>query len=171
MIPHQMIPDPKVSVPMVSDWGMAIGPLKLDAAGLLSPASPASFPAFCVRWRNRTVHARLVTQAGADDSGRLEFSGLLGRVPSTAGPASHAAQRDSALTLLRRLPNLVPAGWTISLSADHTVLFAITTPVDLPISAVSLISKVTLFLLALTPYLDVLDKEGVTFAATGMAKT
>ncbi len=149
---------------------MPIGPFKLDAQGLLTPATVDSFPGFKVRWRERTVHARMVKDTDTATVGRLEFSGILGRVPSTAKSPPHLKQRDSALSVLRTLPALMPPGWAINLSPDHSVILVITTPLDLPTSAVSLITKVTLFLLALSPYLNVLDEEGVSFAA-GMAKT
>jgi hypothetical protein len=147
-----------------------IGPFRVDDNGLLRPASASSFPAFRVRWRTRMVHTRMLPANGCEDKGHLEFTSRLGRIPSTA-ERGRPARGDQALVMLRHLPALLPQGWSMELSPDHSVLVASTTPIQLPISAVALVSKVTLFLLTLAPYLDVLDAEGVTFAAGGTVNT
>lgn len=146
-----------------------LGPFTIDDNGLLRPSSANSFPAFRVLWRQRTMHTRLLHSHEAQNSGHLEFSGRLGRVPSTAGPAAAENQRTGALGLMRALPSVLPSGWEMNLSADHSVLVATTTPITLPISAISLVTKVTQFLLALAPYLDLLDAEGVTARGTTFA--
>jgi len=157
----------------VSNPDLPLGPFTIDRSGLLLPTSASSFPAFHVRWRQRTMHTRLVHEEGCEQAGMLEFSSVLGRVPSTAARPPSNSRRARALALLRTLPGLVPHGWKLDVSADHSVLVATTTPIVLPISAVLLVTKVTLFLLALGPYLDVLDAEGVTFigAGAGMVNT
>lgn len=159
---------------MMATMELPLGPFTIDQNGLLRPNATAGFPAFRVNWRTRTVHTRLVPATDAQDCGHLEFSGRMGRVPSTAGehgPAMGQTRRDNALGMMCHLPHLVPNGWVLNLSPDHSVTVATTTPITLPISAVSLISKLTQFLLALAPYLDVLEAEGVTPAAGGIVKT
>jgi hypothetical protein len=76
---------------------------------------------------------------------------------------------------------LVPQRWRLRLSADHSVLMEAIAPLVLPVSAIALVTEITLFLLTLTPYLEVLDAEGVEFsglefagaelATVGMANT
>ncbi len=140
---------------------MSLGPFTVDHQGLVQPAAPELFPSFSVSWRQRQVKARLIDRQDADETGHLEFTSKLGRIPSTAAPPERACQRDEALRLLSTLPGLVPEGWAMRLSPDHSVVFATTTSVRFPISAVSLITLVTEQLLALAPYLDVLDEAGV----------
>jgi hypothetical protein len=150
---------------------MSLGPFTVDRHGLLQPASPERFPSFSVRWRNRLVKARLVDRQEGGESGRLEFSSHLGRIPSTAAAPERAGQRDGALSLLRALPSMLPQGWAMHLSPDHSVVFATTSAVQFPISAVSLVSLVTDQLLALTPYLEALDEVGIDGPVLGMVNT
>ncbi len=140
---------------------MTLGPFSVDRNGLLQPASPEHFPSFSVRWRGRQLHARLIDRHGGGSDGELEFTSQLGRVPSSAAPPNRAGQRETTLSLLRTLPSLAPPNWVIRLSADHSVTFATTTTVPFPTSAVSLIGLVTEQLLALAPYLGVLDEAGL----------
>jgi len=156
---------------MIPEHGMSLGPFTVDWRGLVQPASPERFPAFSVRWRRRVVQARLVDSQSGEDTGRLEFTGHLGRIPSTGASPERSAQRETALGLLRALPSLVPQGWGMRLSPDHSVIFTTTTSVHFPISAVSLISLVAEQLVALTPYLDVLEEVGVDGPGWGMANT
>ncbi len=156
--------------------GMTLGPFTVDRRGLLSPASPESFPAFAVRWRDLLVRARMVRLDAGSGTGTLEFSTRLGRVPSTAGPdttgsASRPVRRGAVLAMLRGLPSLVPPLWRLRLSADHTVLMEATAPLTLPVSATALVTEITLFLLALAPYLEVMDTEGVDFTGPSLAGT
>jgi hypothetical protein len=147
------------------------GPFKLDPTGLLSPMSPASFPRFYVSWRKRLVQARM-RQEDTDDSteGTLELATSVGRVPSTGKPPGDPPKRDAALAMLRQLPALLPAGWRLTLAADHSVLIQTEVVIVLPISAISLVTQMSLFLLSLGPYLDALDEGGMGFMA-GTAKT
>jgi hypothetical protein len=101
-------------------------------------------------------------------SGTLDLIARLGRVPSTASQATGPAHRSASLAALRRLPRLMPKGWRLQLLADHSVLVETELPLTLPVSAVGLVTELTMFLLTLTHYLEVLDAEGVS---AGMAKT
>ncbi len=156
---------------MIPEQGMSLGPFTVDRHGQVQPASPERFPAFSVRWRRRLLKARLVHRQDEHDGGGLEFTSQLGRIPSTAAPPDRAGQRDGALKLLRQLPSLVPKGWAMHLSPDHSVVFATTSPVHFPISAVALISLVAEQLLALSPYLDVLDEAGIDDPGLGIVNT
>ena len=110
-------------------------------------------------------------QPNPDDAshGTLEIIAHLGRVPST-GKLSQPAKRDLALGLLRNLPKLVPSGWKLRLAADHSAVMEAQAVLILPISAISLVTQVSLFLLSLNPYLDALDEGGVGPIA-GIANT
>jgi hypothetical protein len=143
---------------------ITLGPFRVDQQGLLSPADPASFPRFAVRWRDRLVQAHM-------RHGTLDLSSRIGRVPSTAGPTPSAANRATILDVLHQLPRLLPTGWRMRLMPDHSVLVEAQTELILPVSAISLVTEMSLFLLSLTPYLDVLDAEGFGATADGIENT
>jgi hypothetical protein len=86
---------------------------------------------------------------------------MLGRVPSTASVVE-GALRPRSFALLHWMPRSVPQDWHLHLLADHRVRLHTETPVALPITAAGLLGEITLFLLALRPYLDLLDETGVT---------
>ena len=50
------------------------------------------------------------------------------------------------------------------LLADHRVWLVLDTPIDLPITAVRLITEITRFTLDLTPYLALMDEIGLTLS-------
>lgn len=156
-----------------SGAAMTLGPFIVDSRGMLSPGSRDSFPAFTVHWRRIAVRARLVL-GPEEDLGdlpdKLEFSARLGRVPSSANTVHNAHQRSSVLHVLRRMHELLPPGWRLLLRADHSVEVAAHAAILTPVSAVHLVTQVTLFLLGLEPYLNVLEEEGIA-AVGGMVKT
>jgi hypothetical protein len=150
----------------------ALGPFKIAPSGLLSPATSALFPSFHVNWRQRAVQARML-QPNPDDEthGTLEIITRAGRIPSTGKPQSAPSdRRDIALGLLRGLSRLVPTGWTLRLAADHAVIMESRIALVLPISAIDLVTEISMFLLALNPYLDALE-DGGAGAVTGIANT
>ena len=151
---------------------MTLGPFIVDSRGMLSPSSKNTFPAFYVLWRKLVVRARLVQQSytDGDNSADLEFTARLGRIPSSAGVPALASLRVGALQVLRRMPALTPPGWRLLLRADHSVEVTTKAEIVLPVSAISLVTEVTVFLLGLTPYLTVLEEEGVTSTAFGKEK-
>ena len=147
---------------MSIDAPFRLGPFVVDGAGRLSPGAAESFPAFSVCWRDRVLHMRRAI------SGSLEVRAVLGRIPSTAGP--DRAWRAEAFSTLRGLPALLPDGWAVSLFADHRVGLELGAGLELPTTATALVTAVTLLLLALAPYLDVLDAAGVAAVpGAGMA--
>ncbi len=156
---------------MIPDRGMSLGPFAVDRHGQLQPATAEHFPSFSVRWRQRLLRARLVHGRTEDGQGHLEFSSKLGRIPSTAAPPERAGQRDNALKLWRALPSLVPKGWTMHLAPDHSVVFATTSALRFPISAIALVTLVAEQLVALQPYLDVLDEAGIEGPGLGTVNT
>jgi hypothetical protein len=141
-----------------------LGPFIVDEAGRVSPGAPDRFPSFSVCWRDRVVHLRLAhAPAPGSAQGSLGVEVVLGRVPSTAdgGAASGAARREDAFAVLRGLPSVVPAGWEVAVLADHRVRLALETGLEVPTRATALVTEVTLLLLELAPYLDVLDEAGI----------
>jgi hypothetical protein len=149
---------------MSFDASFKLGPFVVDAAGRLSPCEAGKAPAFLFRWRTRVVRARL-TQIGVDDGG-LTLQSTLGRVPSTAS-VQDGALRTRSFTLLRRLPRSVPPDWQVCLLADHRLWLETEVRIALPITAAALITEITRFLLALAPYLDLLDEVGLAVPDTG----
>jgi len=64
--------------------------------------------------------------------------------------------------MLRRLLLCLPETWSIRLLPDHQPQLEVETVVGLPITVTNLVTELTLFLLALSPHLDLLDMTGVT---------
>ncbi len=141
---------------------LTLGPFRVGATGTLEPIASDPAPGFTCRWRHRMVYARLLP--GEHAEWRLLLRAPLARVPSSAR-ALDAARRSPSFALLRDLPATLPEGWRIGLAADHRVLLEAECRASLPITATALISQVTTFLLALAPYLDVLDETGLTVPA------
>ena len=142
----------------LNDKPLTLGPFHVGASGALDPISADSAPRFTCRWRDRTVHARMLP--GEQSDWLLRLRAPLTRVPSSAR-ASEAARRLASFALLRDLPATMPHGWRIGLAADHRVVLEAERRAKLPLTATALISEITLFLLALAPYLDVLDEAGL----------
>jgi hypothetical protein len=145
-------------MPLGMTLGSTLGPFRVDAAGGLEPIQSDTEPGFTCRWRGRALYARLLP--GDQSDWRLRLRAPLGRVPSSAR-ALDAALRSPGFTLLRGLPAFLPEGWRIGLAADHRVLLEAERRAPLPITATALIAEITIFLLALSPYLDVLEEAGL----------
>jgi hypothetical protein len=135
-----------------------LGPFTVDSEGRLSPCESEQIPAFLFRWRDRIVRARLAK--ASPEEGRLALQSTLGRVPSTASVPDERL-RARSFTALRWVPRSVPPGWRVLLLADHRVWLETETRIALPITAAALITEITRFLLALGPYLDLLNEEGL----------
>jgi hypothetical protein len=151
-----------------------LGPFTVDEEGLLSPRGPDSFPSFRVHWQGRTVQARLTSPpATLPGEGKLELQARLGRVPSTADadPAQSLVRREKIFTELHDLASELPGEWHLRLAPDHSIRLDRPNPLAMPTSAVQLVTEVTLFLLALGPYLEVLDAAGVDSGAAGKLGT
>jgi hypothetical protein len=138
-----------------------LGPFVVDDAGRLSPGAAERSPTFRVCWRDRVVHVH--PPAPGATQGSPSVQAVLGRIPSTAGPdaATAPARRAEAFAVLHSLRPVLPAGWKISLFADHRVGLELTLGLQMPATAAGLVTAMTLFLLELAPYLDVLEAAGV----------
>jgi hypothetical protein len=134
----------------------SLGPFMVDAEGRLSPG-PERTPGFTVRWRERVLRARLEAPAG------LRMQMALGRVPSSAS-ARAGTLRPQSFALLRGLTRVLPGEWRVRLCADHSVLLETEAAVPLPITPTALVTEITCFLLAMAPYLDLLDEAGIASA-------
>jgi hypothetical protein len=152
-----------------------LGPFTVDAQGGLQPSDPGSFPTFTVRWHDRVVEARMLPHPEADTSqGSLLLTSILGRIPSTARPNDEAEAVESrrrAFGVLRGLPASLPPSWQLALLADHRLDLAATVRISLPVMASDLLTEVTMFLLDLAPYLDLLDESGIFGLAPAGAET
>jgi hypothetical protein len=137
-----------------------LGPFAVDAEGRLSPARQDVSPGFSVKWRGRSVHARLVQTDGRD--GHVYIQSSMGRIPSTA---SDPATRASCFVMLRSVLNALPEAWSVRLLPDHQPQLEVQTVVNLPITVTHLVTELTLFLLVLSPYLDLMDEAGVRIVA------
>ena len=60
--------------------------------------------------------------------------------------------------MVRSLPATLPRAWRLNLLADHRIELASEEPLDLPASAIDLVTLITQFLLALAPYLDLMEE-------------
>jgi hypothetical protein len=155
---------------MSGDAPFRLGPFAVDEAGRLSPAEAADMPAFRLRWRDRAVYVRMAQAPDGSDSGVLALSTILGRVPSTAERAvgqEGAARRRRAFSVMLGLPGLLPDAWSVRLLPDHRVGLEAELRLEMPASAAALLGELSLFLLELAPYLDLLDETGM--GAAGLA--
>lgn len=153
---------------MPFDAPFQLGPFHVGPDGGLSLAGPDRLPRFTIDWRGCRVEARLTVRegngpAGSSTLGDLSLRATVGRVPSTARIAADQAriQRDAVFAALRCLPATLPEGWQASLMADHRVVLLAASRVEMPTTITSLLTDVTQFLLALAPYLDLLEEVGV----------
>lgn len=130
---------------------ITLGPFAVDRDGVLRPRDPAARPALQFAWRGRACAAELV-------GGGLRLVSSAARVPFTAEPG---ADRDRAFAALAELPRRLPQGWKVKLLPDHRVRLEAEAPLDSPPTATSLLSAMVRFALALDPWLDELETEGV----------
>jgi hypothetical protein len=153
---------------MPLDSSLTLGPFIVDADGRLSPCTPDRFPAFSVIWRGHLVQARLAAADG--HAGTLVLQAALGRVPSTGrAEAPGTVPRQIAFATLRALPAALPEGWRLALRPDHRIFAEAQLPIDLPVGAAELLTDLTLFLLRLSPFLDLLE-EGVGVEREAVAR-
>ena len=141
---------------MSSNETFALGPFLVEAGGRLRPARSDQPPGFRVRWRGRVVHA--VVASDGSGNGCLRIQTILGRIPSTAPEPS---SRLASLRTLRGLAEALPDTWTIRLLPDYQPRLDVETEIELPITVTNLVTELTTFLLALSPYLDLMDQAGV----------
>ncbi|HYF08720.1 MAG TPA: hypothetical protein VD970_13935 [Acetobacteraceae bacterium] len=128
-----------------------LGTVRVAPDGTLLPP-PGGAATIGFAWRGRPCRAALTP-------GRLQLSALAGRIPSTAEPGADRARAFAALRALRR-------AWRPSLAPDHTVRVQREVALPDPPTAVSLVTAMVGFVLALDPYL-----EGLGAPGSGTAKT
>jgi hypothetical protein len=68
--------------------------------------------------------------------------------------------------MLRGLLGALPPTWNARLLPDHQPELEVETTVTLPIKVTNLVAELTIFLIILSPYLDLLDRAGVTLVAS-----
>jgi hypothetical protein len=140
----------------------SLGPFSVDAQGRIAPRDGAEMPNFLFRWRDRKVTARLM---GRDGDGSLTISAWLGRMPSSAAQPVSASptndRRRTSFASLRCFLDMLPGDWRVRLLPDHQVRLEAELLLAWPATAVDLLTQLTRFLLALAPYLDLLDEEDV----------
>lgn len=165
---------------MPFDAPFQLGPFSVRPDGRLALAGPDRKPCFRLQWRGCEVEARLRVRGPDGDLGELSLQAKVGRVPSTARLGAGAAQeREAVFATLRSLAPSLPEGWSTTLMADHQVALLTARRVEMPTTVNSLLTDVTMFLLSLGPYLDLLAEAGVeppaavpeAAATPGMAKT
>jgi hypothetical protein len=149
---------------MPFDAPFMLGPFSVDAAGRLAPGSPTAMPAFLFRWRGRVVRARL--GAAGPGRGRLMLRCIPGRVPSTARVVKGV--REQGFAALHWLRADLPPRWALGLLPDHRVLLEAQADIAVPITAIGLVAELVGFVLALAPYLELLEELGV--APTGASE-
>ncbi len=144
---------------MSLDRATKLGPFRVDPVGRLHPNEPGSNPSFDFSWRRRRVHAVMRGES-------LSLVAVLGRVPSTGGAAKNGEwripERERVFSVLRFLQKSIPPGWQLRLLVDHRVRVDAEEPLEWPTTAAGLMISVTLFLLTLAPYLDLLDETGLS---------
>jgi hypothetical protein len=139
----------------------SLGPFSVDSEGRLSPADADVTPGFSVRWRSRVVHACLVRTDA--QYGHMSIRSHLGRIPSTA---SDPAKRAACLAMVRTLSSSLPEAWAVRLFPDHQPRLEVQTTVALPITITNLVTELSLFLLRLSHYLDLMDSAGFQVIAS-----
>jgi hypothetical protein len=138
-----------------------LGPFSIDADGRLSPTRQDVLPGFSVRWRGRTIHARLARNDTSEE-GRLYIQSSLGRIPSTA---SDPATRVACFAMIRGLMPELPETWRVRLLPDHQPQLEAEAAVALPITVTNLVTELASFLLEVSPFLDLMDQAGVRVVA------
>jgi hypothetical protein len=127
-----------------------LGPFIVEESGQLSLRRPDGKLAFWFIWRGRRVDAWL-SPAG------VSLGMQIGRTPSTA---RGTMPREPAFALLRALPATLPPGWSMRLTAEHTIRIQAVEAMAWPTTVAALIEPLVRFLLSVSPYLDVAEGNG-----------
>jgi len=128
--------------------GFPLGPFIVDDGGKLSFRTVEHGAGFSFSWRGRRFSALL-------KQGSVDLTGVVGRVPSSAGGA---ARREVAFAAARALPRLLPSGWALTLMPDHRLQIQAEERMAWPAYAADLIVPIVHFLLRIAPYLDLMDE-------------
>lgn len=108
-------------------------------------------PALRFAWRGRPCQAHF-------DPGVIRLEADAARIPSTA---DRPGDRPRAFAAVAALPRRLPAGWQARLLPDHRIRIEAEAPMDNPSNATALVAALVRFALALDPYLDALEADGV----------
>lgn len=138
-----------------------LGPFIVAADGSLSCAQDNAVPGFSFRWRGRVMRAAM------RPGNTMELRAILGRVPSTA--SDQVRGRQQSFGLLRALAGNLPDGWRVGLAADHSAVLETTLSLPDSLTATTLLTGITDFLLRLGPYLDLADELGLSAAPRAAA--
>jgi hypothetical protein len=136
------------TTPSPAAAALTLGPFAVSADGTLSPRAPGLSPAIRFAWRGRACEALM-------QEGALRLRAIAGRIPSTAEPG---ADRHFTARAVAALPAEMPAGWLLRLTADHRVALEHRAPQGS--TAVTLLTEMVRFALALDPHLDRLEGVG-----------
>lgn len=135
------------------------GPFLVGHDGSLKPVRDA---ALRFAWRGRGCEATLT-------DGQINLAAQAGAVPYTA---ERRAARPGAFAALGEMPGDLPQGWRLRLLPDHRVRLEAAIDLQGDTTAISLVSAMVGFALALDPYLDRLESAGMAMpppAAEGSA--
>jgi hypothetical protein len=144
---------------MPIDAPLTLGPFMIDGHGHIAPRLPGQRARFSFSFRARPLLARL---SGSE----LELEAVAGRVPSTGQAATERRERSLIFGFLPRLPALLPPEWRVILAPDHRLLMLSKIALTEPPVITDLLAAITLRLLSLAPYLDVLEEAGLRSGAT-----
>jgi hypothetical protein len=73
--------------------------------------------------------------------------------------------------MLRNLLNSLPATWGARILPDHESQLELESVISLPITVTNLVVELTLFLLALSPYLELMDRAGISVVDPSRKRT
>ncbi len=138
---------------------LTLGPFTVHPSGALVARDATQRPALHFAWRGRPCQAEL-------GPAEVRIAAIAARIPSTADPAS---DRPGALAALAALSPTMPEGWRLRLLPDHRISLETEAPLAEPPTAVTLVTEMVRFALALDPYLETLEAAGAE--APGRAKT
>lgn len=148
---HDALPAPIGPLPTP----LRIGPFHVGLDGQLIPAGTHAPVRFSVRWRGRRIQAEL------GPSRRLRLSVLAARVPYSA---EDAARRAGVLSAFLALRAAAAPALSAMLTAAHELRLEQTTDLEAT-TASRLVTAVTLFVLLIDPYLDLVEERGATLLA------
>ena len=131
--------------------GFPLGPFMVEEDGRLAFRAGERQAGFSFQWRGRAFAVAL-------NGRRMELSGVLGLVPSSA---RNRAAREAAFVLLRALPRGLPAGWGLRLMPDHRIRILAEEGLAWPANMSELMQPIVRFLLLAAPYLDLMDETGL----------
>jgi hypothetical protein len=136
--------------PMIASL-LPLGPFIVENSGKLSFKPPGSQACFNFSWRGRRISAEL-------KGGEISLNTVIGRVPSSG---AGAAARARVLAASRSLARAMPAGFALTLTADHRIAIASRQGLDWPATSGALMAPLVAFALRLSPYLDLFEEAGV----------